>query len=321
MRRNSVRAIVFAVLTGAVAPVALTSDHADVPLHSLEDPSLAGVVGAFNAEKGARQWERTRAELTKLLESSSPQIQNLASWWIGAQAGLTDEDRIAFWEMAIRVVSKERDWTGADMAIMRLRLKNLPRRDRLEIYRGAMEKGAVQLWGGARLDSVEAASLAAFDGIEELKQERVRNVVDLPTMPSAKAKCLAVLELRKGAQNRDEAVALHLKHLEEMRPEEMVRRTKEDQGFALANEALAAAIDQKKAQEQRDRLARALMPAFEACKEEWSVSVDDKRRGTPDCYALGRTGLRGRAEQLASEAEVEAKHMQMGVSAPASPKK
>lgn len=321
MCRDSVRFVAFAILVVLVAPAGLAVDGVDIPFHSLKDPSLAAVVSAFEAEKETRQWGRTRAELRRLLETDSPQLQNIASWWIGTQPGLTDDERIAFWEMALRVVSKERDWTGADMAIMRLRLKNLARRDRLEIYRTAMEKGSVELWEGARLSRREAAGLAAFDGIGELKEDVDRYSPDLPGGQGVHAQVMAALELRKGAENREDAIALHLRRLEEMRPEEMARRTKEDEGFALANEALAAAIDQKKAQEQRDRLARALMPAFEACKEEWSRSSADKRRGTPECYALGRTGLRARAEQLAWEAEVEAKHMQLGVSAPASPKK
>ena len=321
MCRSSVIAVVFAFLAGAAAPIALASDHIDVPLHTLEDPSLAGVVGAFDAEKVTRQWGRTRAELRRLLETDSPQLQNIASWWIGTQPGLTDDERIAFWEMALRVVSKERDWTGADMAIMRLRLKCLPRQDRLEIYRTAMEKGSVELWEGARLNRREAAGLAAFDGIGELKEDVDRYSPDLPGGQGVHAQVMAALELRKGAENREDAIALHLRRLEEMRPEEMARRTKEELGFALANEALAAAIDQKKAQEQRDRLARALMPAFEACKEEWSRSPDDARPGTPACYALGRTNLRNRAQQLAREAEIEEKHMQLGVSAPPVPKK
>ena len=321
MCRNSVRSVVFAILAGAVAPIVLASGYADVPFHSLKDPSLAAVVSAFEAEKETRQWGRTRAELSKLLASNSPQVQSLASWWIGEQPGLTDGDRIAFWEMALRIVSKERDWTGASMAIMRLRLKNLPRRDRLEIYRAAMDMGSVELWEGARLERREAAGLAAFDGIEELKEAVDRNSADMPGGQGVHAQVLAALELRKGAENRDDAIALHLKRLEEMRPEEMVRRTREDEGFALANEALAAAIDQKKSTELRDRLARALTPAFEACKEEWSGSRLDERRGTPECHALGRTTLRPRVQQLAWEAEIEAKQMKLSVSPPPATKK
>lgn len=316
MRCRSVRAFAFALVTGAAWPAVLAANSGDEAFDRLRDPALAGVVSAFDAEKDSRQWSRTKAELVRLLESNSPQLKNLASWWVGAQPGLSYEERIAFWMGIRQVVPQEEGVTGAAREISRLRLKKLQRRERLEIYRAAMEKGSVALWEGAKLDRREAAGLAAFDGIDELRDEVARYVVDTPTMKGLRASALVALELRKGAENRDDAIALHLRRLEEMRPEEIARRTKGEEGFALANEALAAAVDEKKSPELRDRLARALTPAFEVCREEWSRSPDDVRPGTPACYALARTSLRNRAQQLAWEAEIEQKHMVRSVQVP-----
>ena len=299
----------------------IMAQYRGLPPHSLEDERLTGVVNAFNAEKDGRQWGRTRAELTKLLESNSSQLQNLASWWIGAQPGLTDEDRVALLLFVRKVVPQEEGVTGAALAIMRLRLKNLPRRERLETYRAAMEKGSAELWEGAKLGRREAAGLAAFDGIEELREDVDRYAVDLPTSEPVHAQALALLEFRKGAENREDAIALHLKRLEEMPNREMARRTKEDEGFASAAEALAWDINQKTSQDLTDRLAVALIPAFAACESEWSRPQGEVRPVCAGCRALGRSGLRIRARDMAWEAEIEAKHLPRSDSAPPATKK
>ena len=71
MHRNSLRALLVAILVGGAAPA--VSQLSDVPPFRLEDKRLAEVVGAFNEERESRQWGRTKVELKKLLEKTEAQ--------------------------------------------------------------------------------------------------------------------------------------------------------------------------------------------------------------------------------------------------------
>ena len=319
MHRNSLRALLVAILVGGAAPA--VSQLSDVPPFRLEDKRLAEVVGAFNEERESRQWGRTKVELKKLLESGSPDLQNLSSWWIGVQPGLSDNERIQFWQMAIEVVPKERDWTGAAMAIMRLELRNAPKKERLEIYRAAMEKGSVRLTEGAELGRREACGLAAYDGILELKDLVEKYLYDLPGQPSGlKATALVAIELRRDAENRKDALRLQVQRMAEMPRGEMTRRMWEQQGFAGAKAVLEREIREGNDSDLKKKLTQVLIVPFDICEEEKMrpSRVDPAHRDSVCAALVTNSAFRADVVRLWTDEQVKKGALRRGTSVPAS---
>lgn len=318
MPRISVRAFLVAILFGGAAPA--VAQRGDVPSFRLDDKRLAEIVSAFNAEKESRQWGRTKVELRKLLESGSPDLQNLSSWWIGVQPGLSDNERIQFWQMAIQVVPKEHDWTGAAMAVMRLELRNAPKKQRFEIYRAAIEKGSVQLSEGAELSRREACGLAAYDGILELNDLVEKYLYDLPGQPSGlKATALVAMELRRDAENRKDALRLQVQRMAEMPRGEMTRRMWKQEGFAGAKAVLEREISEGNDPDLKEKLTQALIVPFDICEEERMrpSGVDPAQRDSVCAVLVTDSAFRGEVVRLWTDEQVKKGALRRGTSVPA----
>lgn len=116
-------------------------------------------------------------------------------------------------------------------------LPRLPRSHRLEIYRQAITQGSVRLAHGSTLTREAASSLAAFEGITELRalvfesagqvEKRWRKSFDFESFNS-------LFELTAGAEDRDDATRLAAHRLFEISPPTVRARMDQDEGFRSA---------------------------------------------------------------------------------------
>ena len=301
MRINSVRILALVTILLATYHVLAQAGLRDPGF--LTDPALAKLVAAYNEEKDSRQWIKTSHEVAVLFQSESRANEHLAFSWIAQESGLTADDRRAFWGIAIRVAPASQGAIDARWAIRRQDLRAAPRNERLKIYRKAMETGSASLGEGVTVSRPEACGLAAFEGIEELEADVEKYAVERPTVPHGKAMLRTLLWFRRGAENEEDAVRLHLKRLAELPREEVSKRAASDEGFGGATEALKRDLDERRSPEMRDSLARALQPAFDSCEGERSRLHADLSKMSEGCRSLERVDLKFRAQQLKREDE------------------
>jgi hypothetical protein len=92
---------------------------------------------------------------------------------------------------------------------------------------------SVSLGSPVTLTREEACALAAREGIDEVASlvERYGASVNGPTHPYTLASLLTTLQFRRGAENEEAAIRLHLRRLGELPPEELAHRATTDVGF------------------------------------------------------------------------------------------
>jgi hypothetical protein len=135
------------------------------------------------------------------------------------------------------------EWTRSEKEnLAREQFWNLPRRDRLRVYREVVGSGTLRVEDGFPLNRALALSAAAWEGMTELESELCAHGSELLASASAPLVPYSVWEMRlaKDAENRNEAIVLRAKRLDEMGERELFEAMKGDEAFRALVEQTAS---------------------------------------------------------------------------------